>query len=134
MNYQELYIGLITAVMKADNHVDPSERDVLLDAMKRFGVGKVLRDKFTRIMNDPATSYGLDEVPLPATLEASALLWLLRDAYFVAGSDGNVSKVEEQILHEFLSRLGIEARQRNRLLRWAAKEREHHIRGLELIG
>ena len=133
MNYQKIYLDLMVEVIKADNKVYKAEKDNFIEMMIKMGLPSKVRNKFINKLDDKKHRGGADSIKIPHISEPGLVLSLLRDAYFLAAADGEISDSELELIKSVLLRFGVKPRKISSLLKWCAREREHHIRGLAIF-
>ena len=131
-DHRGLYFWLMIMVVKADQRIDPAERKLVLEAAKRFGLRKKEVSAIERMLDDQDNDLA-NHFFLPPVINGSMLLYLLRDAYAFAASDGEVTDQERSVIKAFLTRYGVRPRQITSLIKWASQEHAHLLKGLALF-
>lgn len=130
----QVYFDVLACVARADQQVTPAERSAILSAASACDIGAVALARIEGSL-DLGQPFDVDAVlDLAAgALDPGLLAELLRDAFVLAGADGDVAPLELDTIRRLLSRIGIEATSQDVLMEWARRAAEHHMDGVQLV-
>lgn len=128
------YFQVLACVARADAKLAPQERALVRGSAEAMGLDGTALASIDHIA-DPAAAVYAKAVLADAVrdMDASALCEVLRDAYVLAGADGNVDVTEISVIDDAMAARGIAERYRAPLHEWARSAAEQHIDGVRLV-
>jgi uncharacterized membrane protein YebE (DUF533 family) len=134
MDMTEAYLSFTLCVLQADGRVDDGEARLFASMLRHAGVRADLRRKYERFLRgeaelDPAKVLA----SMPEMLDEMLLMWLVRDAYLVAGADGVVSEPEEALIQDLLRHVGIPESRFGEIRAWGMEAVRHARTGATLF-
>jgi tellurite resistance protein len=130
----QVYFDVLACVARADQQVTPAERSAILSAATACDLGELALERIEGSL-DLGQPFDVDAVLEIAAgrMDPGLLAELLRDAFVLAGADGDVAPLELDTIRRLLSCMGIEATRQDVLMEWARRAAEHHMDGVQLV-
>ena len=130
----QAYLEVLVAVARADGIVNEHEAQAIRSAMQGLDVSEQLTGHVESLLDmgnlyDEAARLG----SVAVALDVGTLAETLRDAYVIAGIDGEMSMVELNVIDRLLDVLNVDEDSKPTLHEWARSAAEHQMMGYALI-
>ena len=129
----QIYFDVLVCVARADGQITPSERAAILNAAAACDLGATGLARI-ELGLDLSQPFDVDAVLGAASghMDPGLLAEILRDAFVLAGSDGDVAPPEIDTVRRLLTQMGFEATSQDVVMEWARCAAEHHVDGVRL--
>ena len=129
----EKYLTIMAGVLLADGKVTEEENSLFQNMMKQVGLNVELQDYFQKLLSEKTTISTDKLLEISKGMDKYLLLWIIKDAFYIALSDGEISDEEIQFLKQFLEKCNIDMNKIEAILDWGEEAVEHLKHGYFIL-